>query len=615
MSNQYLLKGHFLQKIFLFLLSLQLSYDLIFELLINNSNIHFTNYYQIAIFILSNYLSLFIVTTFIISIIFMKLSSYFKIHKTKILHINILSYFFSICFILGRNYDNNFAINELINYLPFIILNIYLLKTILYSILCILEDGFQNRNRNYKLNLRFKKYYEYFLRHIFIFSFLIFIILGIPYFYFYYPGPVQWDGLAQLNQYFGIKFWDNHYPAISTIIMGNIFKLGKTLIDDNFGIFLFTITQSILSAIILAYTVKFISSINSSFRFIAFSLIFYSILPFWPLNSYTFIKDTYYYLFFLLLFIQFIKVVILNDKRIINYILILIFCLIIWIFRNDGYYIILLSLIGLIIHKLSIKNILYSISILIVIISVNSFYHINFLPNNNILEGSIREMLSVPIQQTARFCKEAPELISLKDDTVIYSAFNLNCKDLGSKYNPESSDNVKMYFRYNPTKDDLKDYFDTWLSLLKKDPVIYFDAFLNNYYGYFYPLKHEYKDGITWNTIQYSELVYTGDFNLYMLDHRKYGRDIIENVTLLIRNLPIIEFIFNVGTYTWILIFYLVVSIRLKKFDYLIASAPLCITLLICFVSPVNAYIRYMLPIIVSTPLILSILKLNIENI
>lgn len=611
MIKNYLINNPNLYKIYLLLLSIQITYDFLFQLLIDNSNESFANYYQISHYIFSKHLLLLSVIASLLFMILLKLASNSQNNKNKNIKVDTIFYFFVLFYIIGRNYHYKFSLIELIQYIPLIILSIYLYRSLTILILTNIITNLQNYKINFKLSLSVKKYYNYYIRHIFILSFIIILLFWSPYFYFYYPGSIQWDGLAQLNQFFGIRIWDNHYPAISTMIIGYIFETGKYIIDDNFGIFLFTISQSIFSALVFSYTLKFIASINTSSKFIVISLIFYAIFPIWPMNSYTFVKDTYYYLFFLLLFIQLIKVVLLKDDSLIRYSLILLFGSLIWIFRNDGYYVIILSLIGLTLHKLSKRNLVYSISIILVIFSLNKIYHSYFLPKNNIFEGSVREMLSLPMQQTARFCNKNYELISLEEDSVITNIFSINCQALGREYNAETSDNIKVYFKYNPTKNELDDYFGVWLSMFIKNPTIYIDAFLSNYYGYIYPLKHEYKDGIAWYTVQYSEQVYTGDFNLFMLDHRKLGRDIIEYITNLFRNMPIIELIFNVGSYTWLLVYFLIIKLKRKDLSYIVVSLPLLLTLLVCLVSPVNAYVRYMLPIIVSTPLIFNLIKLE----
>jgi hypothetical protein len=223
-------------------------------------------------------------------------------------------------------------------------------------------------------------------------------------------------------------------------------------------------------------------------------------------------------------------------------------------------------------------------------------------------------MLSVPLQQVARYCKYEHDRVTPMHADLLNELFFVSCVDLGEGYVPETADNVKMYFLYNPSSQQLLSFGEIWFHFFMKRPDIYIDAFLENYYGYIYPLRREYKDGIAWFSIQYSPEVSIGFFNIYFLDHRTEGRLFIENSVNFVRSLPILELFFNVGTYLWILIVSVLIMIRKHQSSLIIVIVPLLLTSMICFLSPVNAYIRYMLPVMVSLPLILLHLA-TFENI
>ena len=60
------------------------------------------------------------------------------------------------------------------------------------------------------------------------------------------------------------------------------------------------------------------------------------------------------------------------------------------------------------------------------------------------------------------------------------------------------------------------------------------------------------------------------------------------------------------GTFSWLLVLASVALLRRRKGVALIACLPLWLALGICCVSPVNALVRYMLPIMAATPLLLA---------
>lgn len=457
-------------------------------------------------------------------------------------------------------------------------------------------------DRAYKIKVIDKINYL-FSRYTFTFSFSFLLIMGIPIMISFYPGTVHWDGLAQLNSFFGFNVWDNHYPAISTIIMGLPMSFGHSIGNDNFGIFLYTFPQFILSSAILAYAIKSEEKFNVPLYFQWLTLFFFAFLPIWPLYAFTFIKDTYYYLFFLVFVIELLNLCFMEEKNLLSWIRLVGSMTLVWVFRNDGFYIILFVLFFFAILGSRYLKLKYSLLLIAYILLIQVIFHSIFLPSLGILEGSPREMLSIPIQQTGRYVKEYASTLSFNERGVIESVFTIEIDEISKSYDPEYADPIKNKFVYNPTRNQLVSYFQTWGYQFLKHPFTYFEATLNTIYGYFDPLKREIKDGPAWFTIQYSPYVFTEDFDLHFIPLFEPFRAFIEMVTYTLRNQPVIGLFFNTGTYTWITlvnIFYLYYH---KRYQFIVFYTPIIATIGMTLLSPVNAYIRYYLPIMVTFPI------------
>ena len=178
--------------------------------------------------------------------------------------------------------------------------------------------------------------------------------------------------------------------------------------------------------------------------------------------------------------------------------------------------------------------------------------------------------------------------------------------DFAENYNPDISDPIKESLVIE-TKSDLKDFLSLWWSLLKKDPVTYIDATLNNTYGYFYPYKEDVKESIGYFRVVNNKRINKGNFDFYMNKRYKKFRKGFEECFYQLRRSKYIRFIYNTGTYFIILVIILGYSIYIKRRDYLVISIPLLLTYAFCILSPVNAYLRYMNPIIVSLPIMISL--------
>lgn len=534
----------------------------------------------------------------------------------------ILSFSFALFMLVGKCFALNTSLNPLFGDAFGIIASLVSLYgySILFYLLLSRLSGWvvQNSSKDKDDSIEYyqsNRFLVLFNKHPFKFSFVCIFLFGLPYILFFYPGSVQWDGLSQLNRFYAIWVWNNHYPAISTILMGVSMKIGRYLIDDNFGIFVYTFSQFIITSGVFAYAIKYLKELKSPVWLTIGSLLFFALFPIWPMNSCTFVKDTLYYAFFLLFFIKTARYVMRNENnRVIDHIMLLILSLLVWIFRNDGFYVILFSLFALLFVNLNIKRIVSLAIVIILFITVQITYHSLFLTSMGIHEGSVREMLSVPMQQTARYSKEHGNEITEEEREILEAIFIIEVEEIAQRYNPEVSDNVKAFFTYSPTKKQLNDYFSVWFNQFLKQPWTYIEATLNNTYGYLYPDRIESQDGFAWYSIQYSELVYTGDFNLYFGESTGSVRALIEQSAYALRQLPGMGLLFSTGFYAWILLFFITVLIQLRKFKALIALFPLIGTFLVCFLSPVNAYIRYMLPVMAGTPVLIGYV-LNVKSI
>ena len=83
----------------------------------------------------------------------------------------------------------------------------------------------------------------------------------------------------------------------------------------------------------------------------------------------------------------------------------------------------------------------------------------------------------------------------------------------------------------------------------------------------------------------------------------------------MLRNMPFIGLLFSCGLYNWILIGLTLIMIYFKKIREIILLIPLYTILFVCIASPVNSYVRYMLPIMLSLPFVLGFLINEIRKV
>ena len=320
-------------------------------------------------------------------------------------------------------------------------------------------------------------------------------------------------------------------------------------------------------------------------------------MPVFPLYALSPVKDVIFGCLIILYVISLYKFIknkcSMKVKDIIREIILII---LIMLFRNNGFHVVLLSFPFLFLT--SKKNLKKYLLIFLVVISFYFSYNKVILPHFKITNGSVREMLSVPFQQTARYVKEHKNEVTKSEKKAIDKILDYDTID--KRYNPKLADPVKNKFNRYYTNNDLKNYFKVWFLELKKHPITYIEATINNTYGYFYPVETNWYVYIIPKKIV-NDFGFNYSFNsLYIL------RYVLSAIALVFPYIPFIGLFVNIGFNTWILLFMLSYLLYKKNYKSIIYILPSLILLLVCFVSPANTYFRYALPNIFLMPTLFS---------
>ena len=419
----------------------------------------------------------------------------------------------------------------------------------------------------------------------------------LPYLVVFFPGSVPYDGYYQLNMFYGVDQLTNHHPFLSTMIIGLITAIGRQ-INDNMGVFIYIIIQSIFCAIVFTIICLKIYSYNIPSCIKKVPCFFFAFLPVWGSYAQTLMKDVIYYGLFSLFFLFYIELIEKKDyskKKSVGFFLLTVLLI---LYRNEAVYIIIPSLIVVLFcsktKRMVVAGALCSICVWF---TVNSI----LLPSIGVTPGSRKEMLSVPFQQTARYTVMYEEELTEEEINVIDKVLGYN--SIKNKYNPINSDPVKDTYR-EPNKEDFKKYINVWWEQLKKHPAVYIQATLNNSFGYFYP---EYLQDSISNLQFYikGEPLATGDLEIYYVNNAEI-RNTLSSYSLLWMKLPGVSLLMYPGFYTWVIIVGTSLLLRKKMYKECVSATPLILTIGICMISPVNGYLRYMLPVMATTPLFLA---------
>ena len=544
------------------------------------------------------------------------------IHKKKFL--KVLSLILAFFMIFGNSFmcvgstalifkNIGYFLLSLIMYIGYYYLFLVLIS---YLFRFLDKNNFSEENKEKKDN----KFVATFKKHPFLFSLCFIVICWLPYIISYYPIILSPDPSFQIRQFFGIrtKYADyailldenvvmtNHHPVTHTMLLGGCLKLGTMIGNDNLGLFFYSIIQISVLASVLAFSIYYMQKMGLKTKYLIGVLLIYALVPMFPLYAMSGVKDVLFGAFIFLYFIFLHNLVKTKCEgyKWWNYLLIIILLILICLFRNNGIHVLILSLpFTLIIARKKWKQ------LLTVMVCVFGFYGVFdkvILPYYKITPGSIREVLSVPFQQTARLAKYYGDEFTEEEIATIDKI--LGYDDLAERYDPELADPVKNEFNKYATDEDLKEYFKVWFNGLIKHPGTYIEATMNNVYGFFYPEKtkwyvyYKFDDRITENGFDYH------------YNSLETSRNILSEYAVAFPYIPGIGLISNIGFNVWIIFTLFAYAIYKKLYKNILVLAPALILILVCVVGPANTYFRYALPFIFAMPFIIGVFLEKREN-
>ena len=441
-----------------------------------------------------------------------------------------------------------------------------------------------------------------FERHAFLLPFLIIMVLGLPVLIVFWPGPLHADAFAHLWQYYGVTPINDMSPIAVTKLMGKVMDIGKQLFgSDNVGLFLYNGGQFVVQALIFAYSFCVLKRMKASVALRWITLVWYTILPIFPVWGYTLTKDTGYYLCIYLFILAIIDGICDRDAGMKWWRFALLFTGSIGasLFRNNGKYIVLATLIVMIIaYRKYWKQYVAVLASCVVILFV--FEHV-YIPAKGYAEGPVKEALSIPLQMTARYLKEHMDEVTQEEYDVLSGMFTTSLEEVAQSYHPEVSDYVKGYFADYPASEDMDSYMEVFWQQFVKHPDTYMQAFLNHTYGYFYPERENFWDAIGIFRLLGRQTLEMEAVNVSFVEAFQEGRDFFEEYTYLVERMPVIGMIYSAGLHIYILLgmFTYLIS-RRKGLGLAVLLPSLC--MILCIASPVNAYFRYVMPLVVTLP-------------
>lgn len=438
---------------------------------------------------------------------------------------------------------------------------------------------------------------------------LVILVCWLPYLFVVWPGTVSNDSITQLFEIYGVKALSNGNPLFQTGLIALFAGIGQGIFQSaDAAVAMYVLVQGLLMAWLLGYSVCLMAKSGAPGWLVLFGLLFFALVPVFPLFAWCIGKDTNFAMAVLWLMLIVWRIVSNNKAAKLDVFALGFSSVLCVLLRNAGVALVLVTLGALLGWSLYRRNQLWQ-GTLYAITSVLAALFIMqaaILPWLSAGKSPETELLSAPLQQVARVVtnETLPESFYADIDAV------LPVDALQSAYNGELSDPVKDLWRSSATDAQKRTFFKAWFRLGLQQPTTYFSAFFHNSYGYVMPgyvsaIKPTFLLGREGNTTPLA-----GRFD-YTVNPRAENMDAALKRLLTYAPFRILA---APGLYGWIVLFAFTVVLMTRNWRMLLCMLPALLTLLGCLFSPVNGYFRYAMPVYFSAPLLLTMAALAIRK-
>lgn len=460
----------------------------------------------------------------------------------------------------------------------------------------------------------------------FYISWAVLLVFYIPIYLAYFPGNCCYDFLPQVGQILYGPLND-HHPLVHTEILHLFMIIGEKFLGSasaGFGLFCF-LQMTFMSWIFSLCIYKTALLTGKRVTLVILTALF-ALYPFNHYMSISITKDVPFSAGMILAITCLLSMTFTknaaektNDK-----ILLFIAGIMVMLFRNNGRYswLFFIGICFLVMLFNSGKRKLYFKIMLNAILSFVIGFAILVCVKKvtNAEGGDKREMFSLPAQQIARAVNYKYDEL---DADFISEVENLIWPESLYAYRPDISDPVKRNVISWEILHRPKNTLDIYMTLLKKYPSEYVNAFLELYAGFLSPLDRSHRfindngEGLPTGlhyvqTVFYDEAVEKGFWQKPLSEGLHTFFEWYANNDIYIK-VPILSLIFVPGTFLWLYLFLAGICVYLKKSNILVPMSIVLGYYITMFLGP-TVQLRYLYPIMICVPIFISFMRHGNES-
>lgn len=423
---------------------------------------------------------------------------------------------------------------------------------------------------------------------------LLLFVSWIPCLFVYYPGSVSADSLACVVRAVGKAGLSNQQPVLYILMMRPFFQfalsIGKSM---NFGTALFLLLQAASTAVLLGYFPCWLAKKGYPLWTVCLTMAYFMLDPVFPMYSVTMWKDVPFSALLAVYVLNVLDILQskgewLGNKR--SFVWFLLLNVLIAFMRNNGYYIIFVTLIALaIVYRKNWKRLVPAFLAILVIVPVVQGPVYNVC---GIRQSPFAESVGIPLQQIGRTVAKGGKLTPEQSEFLNHV---IPLDEMKKTYKSNTADGIKFNTKFNNVflEKNKGQFLKVWLQMMGPNIRYYGEAWALETLGYwhvgttnwvlFYGIGENY--GAQLSGLSMS--------NLWNLEN---NRDSIQQAfDNLQKNVPVLSLLVNIGFLFWAAVFSAMLLAVQKKGKLLLAYLPLLVLWgVLMLATPTSCEFRYM---------------------
>lgn len=451
-------------------------------------------------------------------------------------------------------------------------------------------------------------------------AFVAILVCWAPFIALSFPASINFDYFNQLSQFVGDRPLSNHHPVLTTWVFGLLYQSGHILAGARGGLFLTVVVQALGLDALFSCAHRWMCRMGAK-RGARIALVaFAALCPVLSLYSHVLTKDVFSAVtlgFFAL------QLVVrawtdqgggtheLEMPKLASLPAIGVLGVLCSLTRGNCIYVVLVGLLAY--ACIARKGTHLRVMLTAALVAAAYFGWNNLLvPAAGVQPSDSALVLSIPLQQTAAYARDAGDATS-EECAAIQGILDVDYDQLGDLYDPAIVDPVKTHVKGLDDASLRTAYLAAWRDQGVRHPVVYLDTLLRANVGYWYP----FMSGASIQDLDYfpntAEMHYQWmqglgyPFSGMLSDLGTAGsihevaRVQLEARVVWLAGIPVAGFLFQPAFYAWacLVLGAWMVSRRSHAWP---VFAMAFVVWAVCCVSPLNASLRYALPLVVLLP-------------